>query len=381
MKCRPFRKLNWKVSALGFGAMRLPTIGGDAAKINEPLATTMLRYAIDHGVNYLDTAYSYHGGNSETFVRKVLQEGYREKVKLATKMPTWLVNSQQDMDKYLDEQLARLKTNINFYLLHGLNKERWQKLKELNVTAWAEKKIDEGKFSHFGFSFHDTYDVFKDIIDSYDGWTLCQIQYNYVDADQQAGTEGLKYAVSKGLAVIVMEPVAGGRLSITPPRQVQSLWKKTQIKKTPAELALLWVWNHPEVSVALSGMSTMQQVTENVKTANCSVPPTLSQEELRFIDQLARKYKKLGFIGCTSCKYCMPCDEGVNIPEIIAFMNEFFIKQESEEVKTKYHEHIRPENQAKRCVRCGKCEQNCPQQLPIRDILGRAVWIFEHTGQ
>jgi len=156
MKCRAFGKLNWKVSALGFGVMRLPTIGGDAAKINEPLATRMLRYAIDHGVNYLDTAYPYHGGNSETFVRKVLQEGYREKVKLATKMPTWLVNSQQDMDKYLDEQLVRLKTNIDFYLLHGLNKERWQKLKELNVTAWAEKKIDEGKFSHFGFSFHDT---------------------------------------------------------------------------------------------------------------------------------------------------------------------------------------------------------------------------------
>jgi predicted aldo/keto reductase-like oxidoreductase len=381
MKCRPFRKLNWKVSALGFGVMRLPTIGGDAAKINEPLATRMLRYAIDHGVNYLDTAYSYHGGNSEAFVGKVLQEGYREKVKLATKMPTWLVNSQQDMDKYLDEQLVRLKTNIDFYLLHGLNKERWQKLKELNVIAWAEKKIEEGKFNHFGFSFHDTYNVFRDIIDSYDGWALCQIQYNYVDADQQAGTEGLNYAESKRLAVVVMEPVAGGRLAFTPPKQVQSLWQKTKMKRTPAELALLWVWNHPEVSVALSGMSTMQQVIENVKTANCSVPPTLSQEELRFIDQLARKYKKLGFIGCTSCKYCMPCDEGVSIPEIIAFMNEFFIKQESGKVKIKYHERIRPENQANRCVRCGKCEQICPQQLPIRDILSRAVWVFEHTDQ
>jgi len=381
MKCRSFGKLNWKVSALGFGVMRLPTIGGDSAKINEPLATRMLRYAIDHGVNYLDTAYSYHGGNSEPFLRKALQEGYREKVKLATKMPTWLVNSRQDMGKYLDEQLARLETNIDFYLLHGLTNERWQKLEELNVTAWAEKKIDEGKFSHFGFSFHDTYGVFKDIIDSYDGWTLCQIQYNYVDADHQAGTEGLKYAASKGLAVVVMEPVGGGRLVITPPRQVQSLWKKAKTRRTPAELALLWVWNHPEVSVALSGMSTMQQVTENVKTANCSVPPTLSQEELRFVSQLARKYRKLGFIGCTSCKYCMPCDEGVSIPEIIAFVNEFFINREGEEVKTKYHENIKPENQANRCVRCGKCEQTCPQHLPIRDILGRAVWIFEHTDQ
>jgi hypothetical protein len=379
MKYRSFGKLNWKASALGFGVMRLPTIGGDAAKIDEPLATRMIRYAIDHGVNYLDTAYSYHEGNSEPFLRKVLQEGYREKVKLATKMPTWLVNSQQDMDKYLDEQLARLETNIDFYLLHGLTKERWQKLKQLNVTAWAEKKIDEGKFSHFGFSFHDSNNVFKDVINSYDGWTLCQIQYNYVDADQQAGTEGLKYAALKGLAVIVMEPVGGGRLSFTPPRGIQSLWKKTKMRRAPAELALLWVWNHPEVSVALSGMSTMQQVTENVKTANCSVPPTLNQEELRFVDQLTRKYKKLGFIGCTNCRYCMPCDEGVNIPEIIAFLNEYFIKREGEEVKTKYHERVKPGNQASRCVKCGKCEQKCPQQLPIRNILGRAVWIFEHT--
>jgi predicted aldo/keto reductase-like oxidoreductase len=381
MKHRSFGKLNWKASALGFGVMRLPTIGGDAAKIDDSLATRMIRYAIDHGVNYLDTAYSYHGGNSEPFLRKVLQEGYREKVKLATKMPTWLVSSQQDMDKYLDEQLARLETDIDFYLLHGLTNERWQKLKQLNVTTWAEKKMGEGKFSHFGFSFHDSYDVFKDIINSYDGWTLCQIQYNYVDANQQAGTEGLKYAVSKGLAVVVMEPVGGGRLSYTPPRQVQSLWKKTKIKRTPAELALLWVWNHPEVSVILSGMSTMEQVTENVRTANCSTPPALSQEELRFVKQLTQKYKKLGFIGCTSCRYCMPCDEGVTIPEIIAFLNEYFIEKEGEQVKTKYREHINPENQANRCIKCGKCEQKCPQQLPIRNILGRAVWIFEHTDQ
>ena len=379
MKYRQFGKLNWKASALGFGVMRLPIINEDSAKINEPIATRMLRYAIDHGVNYLDTAYSYHGGKSESFVRKVLQEGYREKVKLATKMPTWLVKSRQDMDKYLDEQLSRLKTNIDFYLLHGLTSERWEKLKELDVIAWLERKQDEGKFSHFGFSFHDTCDVLRDIIDSYDGWALCQIQYNYVDADRQAGTAGLKYAASKGLAVVIMEPVAGGRLAFTPPKQIESLWKKTKIKRTPAELAFLWVWNHPEVSVVLSGMSTLGQVEENVKTADHSVPPTLNQEELRFVDQLAQKYNKLGFIGCTRCRYCMPCDQGVSIPEIIAFLNEFFIKNESQEVKTRYHKQIKPENQAGRCVKCGKCEQKCPQQLPLRDIIGRAVWNFEKT--
>jgi hypothetical protein len=381
MEYRRFGKLNWKASVLGFGAMRLPTIGGDAARIDEPLATRMIRYAIDHGVNYLDSAYSYHGGNSEAFLRKVLEEGYREKVKLATKMPTWLINSQQDMDKYLGEQLDRLKTSIDFYLLHGLTKERWQKLKALNVTEWAEKKKDEGKFSHFGFSFHDSYDVFKDIIDSYDGWAMCQIQYNYVDADHQAGTEGLRYAASKGLAVVVMEPIAGGRLAITPPKQVQSLWKKAKVKRTPPAFALLWVWNHPEVTVALSGMSTMQHVIENVKTAEFSVPPALSREELQFTDQLAQKYKKLGLIGCTSCRYCVPCDQGVSIPEIVAFVNEFFIRNGSEEVKTRYRENIKPENQAQKCARCGKCEQKCPQQLPIRNILGNAVWVFEHVDR
>lgn len=377
MKYRSFGKLDWKVSALGFGAMRLPTICNDAAKIDESEAIKMVRYAIDHGVNYIDTAYPYHGGNSEAFVGKALKDGYRENVKLATKMPTWLVNSWQDMDKYLEEQLQRLKTDIDFYLLHGLTKERWQKLQKLDVTGWAEKKIDEGKFRHVGFSFHDEYDVFKNIIDSYENWTLCQIQYNYVDSEYQAGTRGLKYAASKGLALVVMEPIAGGRLTMKPPKPVQDMWNLARVRKTQAEWALLWVWNHPEVSIALSGMSTMQQVKENVETASHSDTGKLTREELSFIDQIAKEYKKTGFIGCTACKYCSPCPEGVNITEIISLYNEFYIRSMSDEVKAKYWEHITPESQAKRCVACGKCEELCPQQLPIRDIIKRATWIFE----
>jgi predicted aldo/keto reductase-like oxidoreductase len=377
MKYRSFGKLDWKASVLGFGAMRLPTIGGDAARIDEPEAAKMLKYAIKHGVNYIDNAYPYHRGNSETFIGKALQDGYRDKVKLATKMPTWLVNSQQDMDKYLEEQLQRLKTNIDFYLLHGLNKERWQKLKALNVTEWLEKKIDEGKFEYLGFSFHDEYNVFKDIIDSYDNWTLCQIQYNYVDSEYQAGTRGLKYAAAKGLAVVVMEPIAGGRLAVAPPKPVKDRWDTAQVKRTQAEWALLWVWNHPEVSVALSGMSTIQQVEENARTADCSGPNMLSREEIKLIDRVARKYKKLGFIGCTGCKYCMPCPEGVNTPEIISLFNEFYTRRMTDEIRTKYWEHITPESQAKRCARCGRCEELCPQHLPIREILKSAAMIFE----
>jgi len=358
--------------------MRLPVRDGDAAKIDEPEAIKMIRYAIDHGVNYVDTAYGYHRGNSEFLVGKVLQDGYREKVRLATKMPTWLVNSQEDMDKYLNEQLGKLQVDhVDFYLLHGLNKERWPKLKQLDVFGWAERKIREGKIGHLGFSFHDEYPILKEIIDSYDGWTLCQIQYNYMDTDYQAGTKGLRYAASKGLAVVVMEPIAGGKLAIKPPREIQALWDKSNLKTTPASLALRWVWNQPEVSIALSGMSTLQQVMENVETANVSGPDTLSKEEQELVTQLVTAYKGLGFIGCTGCRYCVPCPQGVNIPQIFSFYNEYFVRDRDDAIKNKYWEHITPESQAKRCARCKRCEELCPQRLPIPDLLSKAAQLFE----
>jgi len=380
MKYRNFGRLSWKVSALGFGVMRLPIINDDASEIDESEAVRMIRYAIDRGVNYLDTAYPYHRGNSEILVGKALQDGYREKTRLVTKMPTWLINSQGDMDKYLDEQLARLKLNhVDFYLFHGLNKERWQKLSQLRALEWAEKKIDEGKLEHLGFSFHDEYRIFKKIIDSYDGWTLCQIQYNYMDEHYQAGTRGLNYAASKGLAVVVMEPVAGGRLAIKPPKGIQELWNKAIIDRTPAEWALQWVWSHPEVSVALSGMSTLEQVKENVESANRSGANILTDEELNILSQVRRRYKRLGFIGCTGCRYCMPCPEGVNVPEIFSFYNEYFMRNRDDEIKRQYWERITPESQAKRCARCGRCEELCPQNLRIREILSGAAMIFEEN--
>jgi len=378
MKYRNFGKLNWKVSALGFGAMRLPIIGNDAAKIDEPAAIRMIRHAIDNGVNYVDTAYPYHRGQGEILVGKALQDGYRERIKLATKMPAWLVKSQQDMDKFFDEQLHRLQVNqIDFYLLHELDGERWQKLTELDVLRWLEKKQDEGKIVHVGFSFHDEYPAFQTILDSYSGWTFCQIQYNYMDSEYQAGTKGLKYAASKGLAVVVMEPIAGGRLAMKQPAGIEAIWDKAKIKRTPAEWALQWVWNQPEVSVALSGMSTMDQVKENVQSANRSSPGMLTASEVQLINEVAAKYKELGFIGCTGCRYCIPCPEGVNIPEVISLYNGYFMKDKDDAIKTKYWEHITPESQAKRCARCGKCEELCPQKLTIREVLNRAAWIFE----
>lgn len=378
MRYRRFGKLNWKASILGFGAMRLPTIEDDHARIDEDEAIAMIRFAIDNGVNYIDTAYPYHGGNSETFLGKALQDGYRNKVKVATKMPTWLIKSKQDMNKYLNEQLERLNTDyIDFYLFHGLNKERWQNLCRLNVLQWAEKKMEEGKFEYLGFSFHDEYRIFKKIVDAYDEWTLCQILYNYMDANHEAGTKGLKYAASKGLAVVVMEPIAGGRLATRPHTEIEKLWNEADMKRTPAEWALLWVWNHPEVTVALSGMSSLTQVKENVKSAEQFRPGALSVKELNIINNVAKKYRQLGFIQCTQCRYCSPCPNGVDIPKIISFYNEFYMKDRDEKVRSRYTKSISPENRAKRCEKCGKCEELCPQHLPIKKIVGAAAFIFE----
>jgi predicted aldo/keto reductase-like oxidoreductase len=382
LKYRKFGKIDYKPSALGFGAMRLPIIGGDQTKIDEPQAIKMIRHAIDHGVNYVDTAYPYHGGNSEILVGKALRDGYRERVKLVTKMPTFLVKERGDFDKYLDEQLGKLQTDhLDFYLLHGLRKERWPILKQLGVFNWAEQKIREGVIGHLGFSFHDDLPLFKEIVDSYRGWTLCQIQLNYMDTEYQAGLKGLRYAAARGLAVVIMEPIKGGKLAVTPPKDVQEVWTKSERKRTPAEWALQWVWNLPEVSVVLSGMSEMRHVEENVEYANRSGVGSLTQYELALYDEARNAYNKLGFIGCTGCRYCMPCPQGVEIPAILGLYNEYYMGGQSDEMKQRYWEHITPETHSTNCVACGRCEEQCPQQLPIRKFMGETSRMFPKPEQ
>jgi predicted aldo/keto reductase-like oxidoreductase len=314
------------VSALGFGAMRLPIIGKDMAKIDEPQAKHMIRYAIDHGVNYIDTAYPYHMGQSEPVVGRALHDGYREKVKLATKLPSWLIHSIEDCDRYLNEQLQRLQTEtIDFYLLHGLNREFWPKLRDLELFKWIERAVADGRIQHVGFSFHDQYEIFEEIVDTYHGWTFCQIQYNYVDVDFQAGTKGLKYAADKGLAVVVMEPIRGGQLAKEPPEPIKKIWGAALRQRTLPEWSLQWVWNQPEVSVVLSGMSTMKQVEENVAFAERSRPGTLKAEELALLDRVREAYQDLAPIPCTNCMYCMPCPNGVNIPRIFEIYNDAIV--------------------------------------------------------
>ena len=352
--------------------MRLPT-KDDEIEVVE--ATEMLHYAIDNGVNYVDTAYPYHGGSSETFLGNALKGGYRDKVKLATKMPSWEIKTADDFDKYLDIQLGRLQVDhVDFYLLHGLNKERWPKLRDLGVREWAEKAIAGGRFRHLAFSFHDDYDTFEQIVDEYD-WPMCQIQYNYMDVENQAGTKGLRYAASKGIAVVIMEPLLGGKL-VGPPPSIQAMWDSAATERTPVEWALRWLWNQPEVSVVLSGMSAMPQVKENVALAEASGIGTVSADELALHDQVRAKYQELTAIPCTNCGYCMPCPQGVDIPGNFGTYNEGIMYDKPDAARGQYgwwkfaYEEqgiLDHDVRAAQCIQCGECQDKCPQGIPISE--------------
>ena len=372
MKYRKFGRLDWEVAVLGFGAMRLPTIGNDPSHVDEPQAIEMIRYAIDHGVNYLDTAYPYHEKHSEIVVGKALLNGYREKVKLATKLPSWLVERPDDFDRFLDEQLEKLQTDhIDFYLLHALNSTRWPRLRDREVLNWAERVLSDGRIHYLGFSFHDDFAVFKDIVNATDRWTFCQIQYNFMDIEYQAGIKGLQYAADKGLAVVVMEPLRGGQLTTKIPKSVAELWESANIRRTPADWALQWIWNHSEVSVTLSGMSTMQHVIENLDSADRSGAGLLTDDELILIEKIREEYRRLAPVPCTNCKYCMPCPNGVEITAILEYYNESIIYDNPSASRSLYGS-LSEDEQADNCVECFECEEKCPQGIPISEYIKKA---------
>jgi predicted aldo/keto reductase-like oxidoreductase len=368
MQYRKFGRLDWDASILGFGTMRLP-FKGNVENIDEKQATRMLHHAVDHGVNYIDTAYTYHGGQSESFLGRALGGGYRQRVKLATKMPSWLVRSPADFDKLFGEQLKRLNTeHIEFYLLHNLNKEYWKKMRELDAICWAERAIKAGKIGQLGFSFHDEFDVFKEIIDAWD-WPFCQIQYNYMDVRNQAGTRGLKYAASRGMAVVVMEPIRGGKLA-NPSPSIQEVFERAHIKRRAADWALQWVWNQPEVTVALSGMSAFQQVVENLESADSAGIGTLDEREQELIREVRRRYRKLAPIPCTRCGYCMPCPSGVNIPRNLTLYNEGRMYGRPDLARRQYG-FVAEKARSIACIRCRECEPKCPQGILISEWMPR----------
>lgn len=369
MLYRKFGKLDINMSVLGFGCMRLPIVGNDQSKIDEAKAIEMLHYAIDNGVNYIDTAYPYHGGNSEPLVGKALQNGYRDKVYLATKNPVARVSEHAGFMKLLDEQLDKLQTDhIDFYLLHALNSKTWEQSKQNDVFRFIRQALDEGKIRHIGFSFHDQLSVFKSIIDEYD-WDFCQIQYNFMNETYQAGTEGLHYAAAKGIAVVIMEPLLGGKLTKSVPPALQAIWNQAPKKKSPAEWALSWLWNKPEVTIVLSGMTTMDQVKENVEIASRCQPDCLSDEDLAIIEQAREFYQQRTKVNCTLCQYCMPCPNGVKIPSIFRLYNDAAVYDNHESSARWYKQMIADKVDASACIECGQCEEACPQNIEIRKHL------------
>ncbi len=371
MQYRSFGQLDFKPSALGFGAMRLPTIGGDSARVDEPQAIRMIRHAVDHGVNYIDNAYLYHQGVSESVVGRALLDGYRQRVKLATKLPVWIIKSIDDCDRILEEQLARLQTRyLDFYLFHGLNKDRWPVVRELKLLDWAERAMARGSFLHLGFSFHDRLELFEEILGGYDGWAFCQVQYNYVDQEFQAGTRGVRLAADRGLGVVVMEPVRGGALA-KPPPQIQALWATSKRQRTPVDWALQWVWNQPEISLALSGMSAFEQVVQNLESAGRSAVGSLTAADLELVARVRDAYRNLRPIPCTECRYCQPCPNGVDIPRILQMYNDGIMLDARERARFLYS-LTSESDRAHNCADCGECEEKCPQQIPIRDWLKQA---------
>jgi predicted aldo/keto reductase-like oxidoreductase len=376
MEYRTFAATGEKISLLGFGTMRLPVIEKNETAIDEGEAVAMIRYAIDNGVNYMDTAYMYHGGYSEGVLGKALKNGYREKVFLADKMPIWMAKRAGGIEALFEDQFKRLDVDfIDFYLVHNLTESLWQKVKDDNLMPFLEEMKSRGRIGKIGFSFHDDFEVFKQIVDEYP-WEFCQIQLNYMDTEFQAGVAGLKYAEEKGLPVIIMEPLKGGKLANFLPESVKALWDKAQTKRTPAEWALRWAADFPQVLTVLSGMSSMPEVKDNIKILSEASPGSLTCEEKELIKEAAEEYNRLIKADCTACKYCLPCTVEIDIPEVMEQYNQWHIYK-AFRTSLRDYSFLPQGKRPVDCTDCKACEEQCPQHLPITDIMREMTDIFE----
>jgi predicted aldo/keto reductase-like oxidoreductase len=379
MQYRKFGKNGDEISILGYGCMRFPTKGG---RIDKERTEKQILMAIEKGVNYFDTAYIYPG--SEAVLGEILEKhGMRDRVKIATKIPPYLVSSKKGMENLLKTQLERLRTDyIDYYLVHALaDLQGWGKAKSSGMVEFLQEKKAQGVIKNIGFSYHGDQENFKKILDDFD-WDFCQIQYNYIDDHNQAGEAGLRYAYSKGVGVSIMEPLRGGSLAGRMPEEIKGIWQKAENKRSYAEWALLWLWNQPEVSVVLSGLNEESHVEENCRIASLAQPNMLTSQELDLIKEVKAAFLKLMKVGCTGCSYCMPCPKGVNIPLCFSFYNGRHMFGERFFSNFQYllfaSDVMGGRNAlASQCVACGKCERVCPQQLPVVQHLKSAQKALE----
>ena len=359
------------ISILGYGCMRFTTKAG-SIDINK--AEKEIMEAFNAGVNYYDTAYVYPG--SEACLGEVLdRNNIRDKVCIATKLPQYLVSSRQALDRYFDEELKRLRTDyIDYYLMHHMTaKNQWDKLDKLGIQEWIAEKKASGQIKNIGFSYHGNTEDFIGILDSYD-WDFCQIQYNYVDEHTQAGLKGLKHAAQKGIPVVIMEPLRGGKLVNLLPEKAKEAIASYDKGYTPAELGLRWLWNQPEVTCVLSGMNSIEMVQENCRIASSARANTFTDEDFALIDNVKKIISETELVGCTGCRYCMPCPKGVDIPALFRCYNMTALESKSA-ARFEYAQTVGLKEQpafATQCIECGKCEQHCPQSIPIREKLKEA---------
>lgn len=366
MEYRRMKRPEDRPSLLGYGGMRFP-IDRQTHKIDREKASALLRRAMEAGITYYDTAWPYHDGESESFLGDVLSRYPREDYYLATKLPCWAADSRERGAEIIEEQLKRLKTDrIDFYLIHALNRARWEKMIRLDIPSLLEEYQRQGKLRNLGFSFHDDYEVFEEIL-TYRNWDFCQIQLNYMDVNHQAGLRGLELARAKGVPVVIMEPVKGGALA-QPPEEAMEPLRALDPEATPASWAMRWVASRPGVTVVLSGMTTPEQLEDNLNTLSHFRPLTAQEDAavMETAERLRRRVKN----GCTACGYCMPCPAGVDIPENFRIWNSMAMYENKKSVRWSWKDMLEKER-ATVCVGCGRCEELCPQHIPIRKHLAQ----------
>ncbi|MBQ3078693.1 MAG: aldo/keto reductase [Clostridia bacterium] len=363
MELRKFPGTDISASVLGMGCMRLPVLDEENHPIDEEKAIKMIRAAIDGGVTYVDTAYGYHNGKSEVVVGKALKDGYREKVTLTSKLPLWLVEKREDMERLLDEQLKRLEVEyLDFYLAHAVSSDRFDKVVELGLFEFLDEMIAKGKIRYPGFSFHDNKEVFIRVIDSYP-WKLAQVQMNILDEFNQATMEGIEYAKKKGIGVVIMEPLRGGALTQSVPAEILKLYDEFKVKRSPAEWAFRYLYDRDEIVTILSGMSTMEQIEDNLKIFESAKAGVMEDQEKELLKNVRLTYEARVRIGCTGCSYCQPCPQEIKIPQIFKRYDTASMFNDLKQFYARYGE----KPAAERCVECGSCESACPQNIKIRD--------------